>query len=1214
MKRDAGAGERLDSYLHQLRQRLGLLIYTRAAAVSFMVVLLVTCSAVVLLARTGFPSYLTIGARVVLGFALATSAVLLIWLPLRKLRAGNGAAEIERRLPAQQGRIQTWLDIRRREALGEHTPFAELLAEDAVKLAEGSAVDSIVPGKFLWGGAAIAAVALFALLAMLIGGPREWGYGSRHLLLGAAIPRDAVPERLIDVKPGNATVRRNSDLAIVARMQGFTPDNAAVFVRFDDEQRWQQAPMLAQADRDGREAWAFKLYALRGPLHYYVTAGNTRSAEHKIGVADLPKIEKVRLTYSYPQWTGLPSSTDEEQRDIRAVATTQVKVEVFADRALDAPALVVDGKAALISAAGNTGTGNVTVDKPGTYFIGAKVLDEFVALTEDYAIEVIADEKPSIEIVKPGRDWRATNIEEVPVQVRAADDFRLQDVELRYAVNGGKWHAVNLDAGSRETRSESMLRLEDLGTAQHAIDAKLPSQLAPGDLVSYYAVAKDRSKQVQTDLFMVQVQPFERRFTQNQANGGGGGEAGEEQGAISERQKEILLATWNLQRSESNTGSGRKTRQQLVENADMLAELQTTLAQQARTVAERTRARISLEQDERVKAFVESMEAAAAVMDPAAARLKEFKLADAIPVEQQALQQLLRAESAFREVQVSMQQESGGSSGSEAAKNFSEMFELEMDLEKNQYETQSQLSQESRQTEIDESLRKLKELAERQEKLAQQAKRDAIPPQEQRWRQEQLRREAEDLKRRLAELAKEQGASPPGAQRGDPKSTGQSGESSDERTANGSGGNLEQSERRNSKEELTRKQLQDTLASLNDALDKMRDANNAAAQENAASESAQRDKQEQTQGGAAPTSSIGQAAEQAGRNLRQALKQMETPQSQGLTETVERLADRAQQLTEEQRDIERQLQDALNEAMQANRRRGSIDPKHARTVAEAKQKLSRDLARLQSEMRDVAHDHRAEAPAAAKRLSETLGDLENSNAMARIDRSADEVMYGRAREAAAREGLIEEALDTLEKGLRESATLAAQGRDKPRDQASPERMLARIAELRRSLQQAQSPGATSQKEKPSSSQGQNGQSAGGPNQNAMTAWNPATAIGSLQNRENGAGNYREAQELSEEMRKLADRMGGELSSAELNSLRRMTQDLRRLAGDPLATQRQAMAQLIDRIELAALAAAAKTKDGAASRTTVQNTDSPEYREAVAEYYRRLGSARSGTAQ
>jgi len=1237
MKRDAaGAGERLDTFIEELRQRLSLLIYTRAAAIAFVVILAITCSAIVLLVRSGFSSYVTLIARVVLGSSLVASLVLLLWLPFRKLRSGGGAAEFERRLPDQQGRIQTWLDIRRREALGEHTPFAELLAEDAVRLTDEQSLERVVPRKWLWTGAVAAGVALLALIGMLTLGRGEWGYGSRHLLLGAEIPREVIPERIIAVKPGSTTVRRNSDLSIVASMQGFAPEHADVYVRFDDEQSWQKASMQSQADRDGRESWAFKLYALRGPLHYYVASGDTRSPEHKIGVADLPKIEKVRLTYSYPPWTGLNTQTDEAQRDIRAVAETEVEVEVFADKNLEAPALVVDGQPNQIRAVGNTGVGTLTVSKPGDYYIGAKVLDEFVALTEDYTIEVIEDNKPTVEIVKPGRDWRATNIEEVPVRVRAEDDFRLQDVELRYAVNGGKWQAVNLDAGSRETNDESMLRMEDLGTLQHSLDTKLPAQLAPGDLVSYYAVAKDRSKQVQTDLFMVQVQPFERRFTQNQAAGGGGGGGDDEQGAISERQKEILLATWNLQRSDSNPNGAKKTRQQLIENASMLAELQTTLATQARTVAERTRARVSLEEDEHVKVFVEAMEAAAKVMDPAAQHLKQFKLADAVPIEQQALQQLLRAESAFRDVQVSMQQRSASSGGgSEAARNFSEMFELEMDLEKNQYETQSQLSQESRQQELDDVLRRLKELAQRQEKLAQQASREAIAMKEQRWRQEQLRREAEDLKRRLAELAKEQqGQTSSGAQSGDPNATGQSaGESADERMANGTS-NGQQSERRsgNKRDERTRKQLEETIKSLDKALDEMRAANtNGGASDKEGSDKNSRSSGQQ-QGKPGGPSAVGQAgedsqsrsastqsAEQAGRNLRQAVKQMDLPTEKGLGEAVAQLADRAQKLTEEQRDIESGMREALNEATETNRRRGSLDPKRARALYEAKQKMMRDLARVQGDMRDAAHENRNDAPAATKRLVESLSELENSSAMARIGRSADEILYGRARDAAAREGLIEEALDTLEKGLRESATLAAQGRDKAREEATPEQMLARIAELRRSLQQAQSQNGQRSGSSPqqggSSSQArssQSGQPDGGPNDGGLTAWNPSTANGSLWNRETGAGSYREARELSEDMRRLADRLGGrEWTAAEINSLRGMTRDLRRLADDPLATEAQAMAQLIDKIELAALAAAEKSRDRSPSRTTVQNTDTPEYRDAVAEYYRRLGGARTG---
>ena len=297
-------------------------------------------------------------------------------------------------------------------------------------------------------------------------------------------------------------------------------------------------------------------------------------------------------------------------------------------------------------------------------------------------------------------------------------------MSLRYSVNGGEWQAVPLGGGAKTSEGESLLRLEELGAAQ--AKEQRESGSCPATWSRTTRSRRIARQTVQTDLFMVQVQPFERRFLQAQGGGGGGGGMGDEQGAISERQREILLATWNLQRSDERNA---RSKQQLEDSAKMLAELQATLAQQARTLAQRTRARASLDEDERIRTFVESLEKAASVMDPAvAASQRRSSLHEAVPVEQQALQQLLRAESAFREVQVSMQQSNAGGDGSQAARNFTEMFELEMDLEKSQYESESQLSTRNTQKELDEMVRKLKELAERQEKLAQERSRICARP------------------------------------------------------------------------------------------------------------------------------------------------------------------------------------------------------------------------------------------------------------------------------------------------------------------------------------------------------------------------------------------------------------------------------------------------------------------------------------------------------
>ena len=498
--------ERLDSYLAALRRRLRTHIYVQAGAVAAGATLLITCAAVWLFNREDFAPSIAISARIVLAILFSLVVVLLLWLPLRRLARDDGSRVFEQRLPEERGRIQTYLDSKRREADGHASPLIELLAADAANIAEKTPPAAVISSRRLMLGSAVAGAAVVALALLLGFGPSYWGFGSRHLLLGADLPREAITVKRIVVMPGNATVRRNSDVAIRASVEGFNPEQTQVFVRFADQQQWEGAPM--RADEEGE--FDFKLYAVRGPLTYYIDADGIRSAEHSIGVVDLPRIERVRLTYSYPEWTGLDPQTDEESRDIRAVAGTDVKVEVFADAPLDAPALIVDGQSQELEQKGVASVGNIAVADPGKYQIGARVADEFVALSDEYTIEIVADEKPTIEIRKPGRDWRATSIEEVPVRIQAEDDFKLRDVSLLYSVNGGEWQKMPVGGGARRTENESLLRMEELG----AEAAEAQQHLSPGDLVSYYAVARDRKQTVQTDLFMVQVQPFERTFKQ----------------------------------------------------------------------------------------------------------------------------------------------------------------------------------------------------------------------------------------------------------------------------------------------------------------------------------------------------------------------------------------------------------------------------------------------------------------------------------------------------------------------------------------------------------------------------------------------------------------------------------------------------------------------------------------------------------------------------
>ena len=137
-------------------------------------------------------------------------------------------------------------------------------------------------------------------------------------------------------------------------------------------------------------------------------------------------------------------------------------------------------------------------------------------------------------------------------------------------------------------------------------------------------------------------------------------------------------------------------------------------------------------------------------MGPSADKLKGTQWKDAIPLEQKALQALLRAEATFRQIEVAFgQRGGGGGGGGSTGRDLASLFDLELDTQKNQYESaQSASPAEQHQKDVADALEKLDALAKRQEDLANQPNNPQQSFQE-RWQQEMLRRQAEELERQM---------------------------------------------------------------------------------------------------------------------------------------------------------------------------------------------------------------------------------------------------------------------------------------------------------------------------------------------------------------------------------------------------------------------------------------------------------------------------------
>ncbi len=142
--------------------------------------------------------------------------------------------------------------------------------------------------------------------------------------------------------------------------------------------------------------------------------------------------------------------------------------------------------------------------------------------------------------------------------------------------------------GAKTSTGSTVLSLEDF-------------KVEPGDIVSLYATAKDARQTTNTDMFFIEAQPFERNYSQSQQDGGGGGGGGDDAGQqnqISQRQKEIITATWNQAKGQGARGTD-------AENAAFLSGVQSKLRDQAKSLAERMKAAQLEDAGDSFKSFVD---------------------------------------------------------------------------------------------------------------------------------------------------------------------------------------------------------------------------------------------------------------------------------------------------------------------------------------------------------------------------------------------------------------------------------------------------------------------------------------------------------------------------------------------------------------------------------------------------------------------------------
>jgi hypothetical protein len=556
--------------------------------------------------------------------------------------------------------------------------------------------------------------------------------------------------------------------------------------------------------------------------------------------------------------------------------------------------------------------------------------------------------------------------------------------------------------GSKDADGSYTLRLEDF-------------KLVPGDLVSVYATAKDGHAEARTEISFIQAEPFEREFSQSQQSGGGGGGGGGQnnQTEISKREKELIAATWKQQNDKAATAKDASVAGQF------LSDAQQKLRDQVMALSARIQSRDLSQANEEFTAFEKDMQTAARTMTPSADKLKGMQWKDAIPLEQQALQALLRAEATFRQIQVAFgQQGGGGGGGGGAGRDLASLFDLELDTEKNQYETaQTATPAEQHEKNVEDALAKLDALAKRQEELASQQHNPQQSFQE-RWQQEMLRREAEQLQRQMEQLAQngqgqQSGQQQSAQQSPSGQSSGQSGSQSSQsgsqrqQSASSQGGSQTspQESGGQSSGRAPDQRIEQALSRLRQAGDAMKRS-------------------------AGPQQSA-DAARQAADRLREATSLLGGTQQQLASGKVDSLSREAERLTQEERAQAGRIDKLANQPNDS----GAMDRdsmmaqlRERDRLAGERQQLSDDLSKLQKGVRDAAREMAPNQPGVSQKLRDALTEMDQSDLDNHVQRTADWLRGGINPNSNGTESEIATGLQKLSQQLRQAQQGTGQGK------------------------------------------------------------------------------------------------------------------------------------------------------------------------------------------
>jgi hypothetical protein len=401
------------------------------------------------------------------------------WKELRQFNPMYAALQLESHYGNLQSLLISAIQLRSQpESMGstslrEHTYD---LAEAAAKNLHPSQAVPYKPLQRAGIGAAVmmGALALFAIL----NGPFLFAGVVR--IFAPWIEIEYPTQTQISLQQGELVVREGDSAEVTATIAGVVPERATIYVRTG-------AGKARAIDLKVVESKAtYTIASASRNFTYRVKAGDDRTSWRNVRVIPAPRIEKVAVELSYPEYLSREDQTV-EALTLTVPEGTKLAWNLLLDRPVQSAKFIRDGEEFVDVEIGSDSkaisfTADVVSSK-GYYFHWIDKEQGYQFTSPQYFLQVAADQAPRVELTSPASNLVAMLGRPLNLAVRVQDDHGVGSTNVFYRVNQHDEKRVEL--------SETL----KTGPGEHTIPwdyrETLPD-LQIGDTVSFVIQVSDK--------------------------------------------------------------------------------------------------------------------------------------------------------------------------------------------------------------------------------------------------------------------------------------------------------------------------------------------------------------------------------------------------------------------------------------------------------------------------------------------------------------------------------------------------------------------------------------------------------------------------------------------------------------------------------------------------------------------------------------------------